>query len=96
MSRPRKRQRTITIGKVRVREILDIANPPYSFKYRILGGAPMKKYHGEVNFEGKQDSTIIHWKADLKPKIPFTGGICCKAAKGAVNSLIDSVEKNHT
>jgi len=88
--------RTITIGKVRVREILDTADPPHSFTYRILGGAPMKEYHGKVSFEDKKGSTIIRWQGDLKPKIPFAGGICCKVAKGAVNGLIDSVEKNHT
>lgn len=88
--------RTVIIGKVRVREILDTANPPHSFTYRIIGGAPMKEYHGKVNFEDKAGSTIIHWEANLKPKIPLTGGICCKVAKGAVNGLIDSMVKNHT
>ena len=88
--------RMITIGKVRVREILDTVNPPHSFTYRILGGAPMKEYHGKVNFEDKEGSTIIHWHADLKPKIPLTGGICCKVAKGAVNGLINAVERHHT
>jgi hypothetical protein len=72
--------RMITIGKVRVREILDRANPPYSFTYRMLGGAPIKEYHGKVDFKDKEGSTIIHWHADLKRKIPFTGGICCRTA----------------
>ena len=31
--------RKITIGKLCVREILDSANPPYTFTYRILSGA---------------------------------------------------------
>jgi hypothetical protein len=87
--------RTITIGKVRIREILDTANPPHSFTYRILGGAPLKEYHGKVDFEDKAGSTIIHWHADLKPKIPLTGGICSKLAKGTVKALIDAVEKHH-
>ena len=86
--------RTITIGKVRVRELLETANPPHSFTYRILSGAPMKEYRGDVRFEPKENSTTIHWHADLKPKIPFTGRICCKAAKDAANRLIDEVEKH--
>ena len=86
--------RTITIGKVCVRELLETANPPHSFTYRILSGAPMKEYLGSVRFEPKENSTIIHWHVDLKPKIPFTGWICRKVAKNASNRLIDEIEKH--
>jgi len=88
--------RTITIGKVRVKEILDTANPPNSFTYRILSGAPMKEYHGNVTFEDRDGATVIHWQSEIKPKIPFTGPILVKVTKGAVNGLIDAVEKYHT
>ncbi len=88
--------RTITIGKVRVKEILDTANPPNSFTYRILSGAPMKEYYGKVNFEDSDGLTVIHWQADIKPKIPFTGPILVKVTKGAINAIIDAVEKYHT
>ncbi len=46
--------RKITIGKVSVREILDYANPPYTFTYRIVFCAPMKEYLGKVRFESKE------------------------------------------
>jgi hypothetical protein len=88
--------RQISIGKVCVRELLETADPPHGFTYRILSGAPMKNYHGKVSFEGKGQTTLIRWSADLTPKIPFTGGICCKVAKGAANQLIDSIERNHS
>ena len=88
--------RTITIGKVCVKEILDEAKPPHSFSYRIIGGAPMKEYRGKASFEDVDGTTKILWKADIKPKIPFTGPILVKVAKGAVNGLIDSLEKHNT
>ena len=88
--------RTITIGKVRVKEILDSASPPDSFTYRILSGAPMKEYLGKLKFEESDGATLIRWQVDIKPKIPFTGPILVKVAKGAVNGLIDAVEKYHT
>jgi hypothetical protein len=87
--------RTITIGKVRVKEILDTANPPHSFTYRILSGAPMKEYQGKVAFKDVNGATMIRWQADIKPKIPFTGPVLVVVAKGAVNGLIDAVEKYH-
>ena len=88
--------RMITIGKTRVREILDTVNPPHSLTYRIIGGAPMKEYHGKVNLEGKGDITIYRWHARIKPKIPLTGYILCRVAKGAINTYIDALEKHHT
>ncbi len=86
--------RKITIGKVCVREILDSANPPYTFAYRILSGAPMKEYLGKVRLESRESSTIIHWSAELTPKIPYTGWICSKVASDAQHCLIDEVEKS--
>ncbi len=85
--------RKITIGKVCVREILDTANPPYTFTYRILSGAPMKEYLGKVRLEPRESSTIVHWNAELTPKIPFTGWICSKVASDAQHCLIDEVDK---
>ncbi len=87
--------RKLTIGKLCVREILDSANPPYAFTYRILSGAPMKEYLGKVRFEPKENSTIIYWAADLTPKIPFTGWICSKVASDTQHCLIDEVEKSN-
>jgi len=85
--------RKITIGKVCVREILDTANPPYTFTYRILSGAPMKEYLGKVRLEPRESSTIVHWNAELTPKIPFTGWICSNVASDAQHCLIDEVDK---
>jgi hypothetical protein len=86
--------RKITIGKVCVREILDSAAPPYSFTYRILSGAPMNEYKGKVRLEPKNGSTVIHWNAELTPKIPLTGWICSWIASDAQHRLIDAVEKS--
>ena len=86
--------RKITIGKVCVREILVSANPPFTFTYRILSGVPMKEYFGNVRLEPKESSTVIHWDAVLKPKIPFTGWICSWIASDSQHRLIDAVEKS--
>jgi uncharacterized Zn finger protein (UPF0148 family) len=86
--------RKITIGKVCVREILDSANPPYSFTYRILSGVPMKEYLGNVRLEPRENSTIIHWSAELTPKIPLTGWICSWIASDSQHRLIDAVENS--
>ena len=86
--------RAITIGKVRVRERLDSIDPPKSFAYTILSGAPIKNHSGKAEFIPKGSSTEIRWSGEFSPKIPFTGWICCKVSKGAVNRLIDEIEKS--
>jgi transcription initiation factor TFIIIB Brf1 subunit/transcription initiation factor TFIIB len=86
--------RKITIGKVCLREILNSADPPSNFTYRILSGAPMKDYLGKVRLEPKESSTIIHWSAVFVPKIPLTGWICSWIASDSQHCLIDAVEKS--
>jgi len=85
--------RTITIGKVRVREVLEAANPPSSFTYRIVGGAPMKEYQAVVTLSEADGGTVIRWDAKLRPRFPLTGSICCGVAERTVSQLIDAVEK---
>ena len=53
----------------------------------------MKEYRAVVTFGEVDGATVIRWDANLKPKFPLTGGICCRVAKGTVNDLIDAVEK---
>ena len=88
--------RTITIGRVCVREIIETVDPPHGFTYRILSGVPVKEYLGKALFEDKDGRTLIRWSGVLKPKIPLTGNLCCWAAKRAVNQLIDSIERHHS
>jgi len=77
-----------------VRERLDSIDPPKSFAYIILSGAPIKNHSGKAEFIPKGSSTEIRWSGEFSPKIPFTGWICCKVSKGAVNGLIDEIEKS--
>ena len=86
-------ERAITIGKLRVRERLEAVDPPKSFTYTILSGAPIKDHTGKAKFIPKWDSTEIRWSGEFSPKIPFTGWLCCIISKGAINRLIDELEK---
>ena len=83
--------RTITIGKVRVRERLESVNPPNSFTYTILSGAPMKDYLGRVEITPKNDKSVIRWNVNFTPKLPGTGWIGALVSKKAINRIIDEV-----
>ena len=83
--------RTITIGMVRVRERLESVNPPNSFTYTILSGAPMKDYLGSVEITPQNEKSVICWDVKFTPKIPGTGWIGAIVSKRTINRLIDEM-----
>jgi len=85
--------RTITIGKVKVRERLESINAPKSFTYRILSGAPMKDHLAKGEFIPQGASTEIRWTVEFTPKIPGIGWFVALVTKKAVNRYIDEIEK---
>ncbi len=85
--------RTITIGKVRVRERLESVSHPKSFTYKILSGAPMKEHHAEVEFISHGSSTEIRWTVEFTPKFSGIGWIVGRITKKAINQFIDEIEK---
>ena len=87
--------RTITIGMVKVRERLESVNPPDSFTYTILSGAPMKDYLGTVKILPKESKSEIQWDVKFTPKIPFTGWLGAMVSKKTINRLIDETEANN-
>lgn len=87
--------RTITIGKVRVRERLESVTPPNSFTYSILSGAPMKDYLGNVEIAPQEAKSIVRWNVKFTPKIPGTGWIGAMVAKKTINRFIDEMEASN-
>ena len=84
--------RTITIGKVRVRERLESVTPPNSFTYSILSGAPMKDYLGNVEIAPQEDKSLVRWNVKFTPKIPGTGWLGAIVSKKTINRLLDEME----
>jgi hypothetical protein len=85
--------RTITIGKVKVRERLESINAPNSYTYRILSGAPMKDHHAKGEFIPQGASTEIRFTYEFTPKILGIGWLVALMTKKAINRYIDEIEK---
>ena len=86
-------ERTITIGSVCVRERLLSVNPPQSFSYTILSGAPLKDHRATTDFIPRGSATEIRVAVEFTPKIPGTGWIVGMVTKKAINRYIDEIEK---
>jgi hypothetical protein len=87
--------RTITIGMVKVCERLETVNPPNSFTYTILSGAPMKDYLGTIKIFPKGSKSEIQWDVKFTPKIPGTGWLGAMVSKKTINRQINEMEANN-
>jgi len=87
--------RTVTFGKDSARQVIETVKPLHSYTYQIMGHPLMKGYHAGFELTGENDSTMIHYHAEIKPTIPLTGGIACLKAKATVNKFLDLIEQHH-
>jgi hypothetical protein len=87
--------RDITIGKVRVRERLESVNPPNSFTYSLLSGAPVKDYLGNVEIAPQEDKSFVRWSVKFTPKFPGTGWLGAIVSKKTINRLLDETERGN-
>ena len=87
--------RTITIGKVRVRERLESVTPPNSFTYSLLSGAPVKDYLGKVEIDPQEDKSLVRWNVKFTPNIPGTGWLGAIFSKKTINRLLDEMEMDN-
>ena len=87
--------RNINIRGAKARERLESVDPPNSFTYSMLSGAPVKEYLGTVNVVAQNGTTLINWDVKLIPKIPGIGWIVAIVIRKAINRYIDAIEEGH-
>lgn len=88
--------RTVTVGKESARQVIGTVDPFHFYTYRITDHLLLKDYQARCELTGDEGSTVVHYHADLKPRIPLTGGLACLKAKAAVNIYFDLIEKHHS
>ncbi|MDZ4132369.1 MAG: SRPBCC family protein [Dethiobacteria bacterium] len=87
--------RTVTVGKESARQVIETVDPFHSYTYRMTDHPLLKEYKANCELTGEEESTVVHYHAALKPRIPLTGGLACLKAKAAVNKYFDLIEKHH-
>ena len=87
--------RTVTFGKECVRQVIKEVKPFHSYTYQMTDHPLLKDYQAKCEVTGDEKSTIVHYHAYLKPRIPLTGGLACLKAKATVNNYFDLIEKHH-
>ncbi len=88
-------ERTITFLKQnnKIRTRYETVDPPNSFTYSILSGAPVKSYIGKAEFSPNGEATNIKWSGTFTPKIIGIGWLVGRAVLKGINDFIDELEK---
>ena len=88
-------ERTITFLKqnAKLRERLETIDPPSSFTYSVLSGAPVKSYLGKAEFSPSGETTNIKWSGTFTPKIIGIGWLVGMKVSKSINDFIDDLEE---
>ena len=78
--------------KAKVYERLESFDPPNSFTYSILSGAPVKSYLGKAGFSTSGNNTKVKWSGIFAPKIPGLGWLIGIMAKKNINDFLNELE----
>ena len=63
--------------------------PPERLVYRLVAGAPVRNYQGEVRFTPSEVGTHVDWVVRFDPLIPFTGAPLARVLRGALQDILD-------
>jgi hypothetical protein len=78
--------------KSKVYERLESFNPPNSFSYSILSGAPVKSYLGQAEFSASGNATRVKWSGTFVSKIPGLGWLIGIMSLKSINNFLDELE----
>ncbi len=79
--------------KIKVYERLESYDPPNSYSYSILSGAPVKSYTGKIEFSTSGDATKVNYTGTFLPKVPGIGWLIGKMSLKNINDFLDELEK---
>jgi len=68
-------------------------NPPYSYEYRLLAGAPLKDHCGVVTLSEKQGQTRLRWIIRFNPVIPGTGWLVALVLRHMITGVLKKFKR---
>ncbi len=78
--------------KGKIYERLESFDPPNSFSYSVLSGAPVKSYLGKAEFRTAGDATKVKWSGTFAPIIPGLGWLIGIMSLRSINDFLDELE----
>lgn len=78
------------VGPVIVEEVV-AWDPPASYEYTLLRGAPIRDHRGRVELSAAGDGTEVVWSVRFRPRIPGTGWLLGAVLRRALQRSLDTL-----
>lgn len=66
-------------------------DPPQSYEYTLVRGAPIRDHLGRVELVSRGDDTEVTWSVRFQPRIPGTGWLIGKLLGAALQRSLDKL-----
>lgn len=76
-----------------IREHVIAFDRPHLFTYEVLSGLPVEEQIGTVTLDAEGAGTVMSYRIEVTPKIPFSGPVLVAGAKIAIGRLMAAVQK---
>ncbi len=76
----------------RIRERLESMDPPNTFTYTLLSGAPVKDYLGSVEIKPQGGKSLLTWHVRFNPKLPGIGWLVKIVIRKVIVKMIGELE----
>ena len=63
-------------------------DPPNSYGYRLLGGAPLRNHAGHVSLRPVGEGTEVTWTVTFDPALPGTGWLLVRVLRAALAGVL--------
>ena len=83
--------RTVRLGPALVHEEIIGIGPGHVVSYRMIKGAPVRDYVGNIALEESAGGTLVSWHVEFRPVVPGTGWLVSLVSKRTLNHVLDVI-----
>jgi uncharacterized protein YndB with AHSA1/START domain len=77
----------------RIEEEIIAWDPPRSFEYTLLRGAPVRDHRGRIDVVPEGGACTVRWRVTFEPTVPFTGTALAVGLKLGFGRLLVGLKK---
>lgn len=75
-------------GRV-IEEVIEAAEPPHRFEYRVIGGVSARSHHGRIQLTPVRGGTRLEWHVEVAFPVPGMGVVARRQIRPAMERSLD-------
>lgn len=83
--------RFVRNGRVQLREEIVARDPLRGLSYTVLSGLAVRDYRADIELVDDDDTTVITWHTEFRPRVVGTGWLYRRALQRATDQFIDGL-----